>query len=421
MLKIILNRLTPQAEEIIAEEQAGFRKGRSTMEQIFNLRVLCEKYSQHQQELFHVFIDFKKAFDRVWHDALWATMHKYNMGKKLIETIQQLYANAHSAVLIQGSMGEWFRTTVGVRQGCLLSPTLFNIFLERIMTEALENHHSTVSIGGRIITDLRFADDIDGIAGSEQELHDLVTSLDKTSARFGMEISAEKTKIMSNSEQPLQANISAGGKELEKVKQFKYLGSIISEEGSKMEVLSRAAQTLANVTKLRTIWKDRNISLKTKIKLLRALAHSVFLYACESWTLTAELQRRIQALEMKCYRRVLNISYQDHITNETVQKIIRQEIGPFDDLLTIVRKRKLKWYGHVTRANTMSKTILQGTTSGTRRRGRQRKKWTDNIQEWTGMTFAATQEAAHDRERWRGLVRNQDAQRPYDHPRSWDR
>ena len=71
LLKVLLNRLKPQAEEIIAEEQAGFRIGRSTIEQIFNLRIICEKYLQHQQDLYHVFIDFKKAFDRVWHAALW--------------------------------------------------------------------------------------------------------------------------------------------------------------------------------------------------------------------------------------------------------------------------------------------------------------------------------------------------------------
>ena len=125
MLKVILNRFKPQAEEIIAEEQAGFRPNRSTTEQIFNLRVLCEKYSQHQQDIFHVFIDFKKAFDRVWHDALWATMNKFNMGQKLIHTIKELYSKATSAVLVQGTVGKWFRTSVGVRQGCLLSPTFF--------------------------------------------------------------------------------------------------------------------------------------------------------------------------------------------------------------------------------------------------------------------------------------------------------
>ena len=76
MLKIILNKLKPLAEKIIAEKQAGFRAGRSTTEQIFNLQIPCDKYLQHQQDLYHVFIDFRKAFDRVWHAALWATMRK---------------------------------------------------------------------------------------------------------------------------------------------------------------------------------------------------------------------------------------------------------------------------------------------------------------------------------------------------------
>ena len=145
MLTIILNRLKPQVEKIIAEEQAGFRAGRSTTEQIFNLRILCEKYLQHQQDLYHVFIDFKKAFDRVWHAALWATMKKYNISTNLIRVIENLYNKATSAVLFNSSIGDWFRTTVGVRQGCLLSPTFFTVYLERIMEDALEDHEGTVS------------------------------------------------------------------------------------------------------------------------------------------------------------------------------------------------------------------------------------------------------------------------------------
>ncbi|WP_295513735.1 reverse transcriptase domain-containing protein, partial [Thiolapillus sp.] len=108
MLKFILNRLKPQAEKIIAEEQAGFRAGWSTTEQIFNLRILCEKYLQHQQDLYHVFIDFKKAFDRVWHAAFWATMKKYNISTYLIQVIKNLYNKATSAVLFNGIIGDWF-------------------------------------------------------------------------------------------------------------------------------------------------------------------------------------------------------------------------------------------------------------------------------------------------------------------------
>ena len=94
-------------------------------------------------------------------------MKKYNVA----HTIEQLYAKARSAVLVHAKIGEWFHTSVGVRQGCLLSPTLFNIFLERIMTDVLEDHIGTVNIGGRTVTNLRFADDIDGLAGEEEPVN----------------------------------------------------------------------------------------------------------------------------------------------------------------------------------------------------------------------------------------------------------
>ena len=98
MLKIVLNKLKPQAEKSIAEEQAGFRAGRSTTEQFFNLRILCEKYLQHQKDLYHVFVNFKTAFNRVWHAALWATMKNYNISTNHIRVIKNLYDKATSTV-----------------------------------------------------------------------------------------------------------------------------------------------------------------------------------------------------------------------------------------------------------------------------------------------------------------------------------
>ena len=230
MLKILLNRLKPQAETIIDEEQEGFRPGCSTTEQIFNLRILCESYLQHQQDLFHAFVDFKKAFDRVWHAALWSTMKLYNINANLIKVIESIYSKATSAVYYNGSVGEWFRTTVGIRQGCLLSP-LFNIVLERIMTDALEDHEGSVRIGGRTITNLRFADDIDALAGKEEELVKLVNHLDKASTTYGMEISAEKTKLMTNNIKGISLDIRIGGQKLETVQTFNYLGSVMTDEG----------------------------------------------------------------------------------------------------------------------------------------------------------------------------------------------
>ena len=235
-------------------------------------------------------------------------MRKYNISANLVHTTEQLYDKATSAVQMNGSIGEWFRTTVGVRQGCLLSSTLFNIFLERIMSDALEEHDGKVSIGGRNITNLRFADDIDALAEEEQELEALVESLDKTCTRCKMEISAEKTKLMTNSANGIQRKIQVKGQKLGTVTSFKYLGAVVSDDGSKLEVLSRIAQATAALTKLKPICRDNNISLGSKMKLMHSLVISIFLYACESWTLTAELEKRTQAFEMRCYRRLLNIS-----------------------------------------------------------------------------------------------------------------
>ena len=107
MLKIIRNRLKLQAEKIIAEEQAGSRAGRSTTEQIFNLRILCEKYLwQQKQDLYHVVTDFKKAFDRVWHAAMWETTKKYNISTNIIRVIKNLYEKTTSAILFNRSIGD---------------------------------------------------------------------------------------------------------------------------------------------------------------------------------------------------------------------------------------------------------------------------------------------------------------------------
>ena len=286
-------------------------------------------------------------------------MWKYNISANLVRTIQQFYDKAIIAAQMNGSIGEWFRTTVGVRQGCLLSPTLFNIILERIMSDALGDHAGKVSIGGRNITDLRFADDIDALAEEEQELEALIESLDKTCTRYKMEISAEKTKLVANSANGIQREIKVKGQKLGTLTSFKYLGTVVLDDGFKLEVLLRTAQATVALIKLKPIWRDNNISLGSKVKLVRSLVISIFLYACESYTLAAELEKRTQAFEMRCYRRLLNISYKDHVTNREVRRKIQAAIGEYDELLTLVKKRKLRWFGHVSRSSGLAKTILQ--------------------------------------------------------------
>ena len=197
---------------------------------------------------------------------------------------------------------------------------------------------------------------------------------------------------------------SSSSQYLKLVIRFECLGSVITDGDSKPEILSRIAQKTAALTRLKPFWIDRSISLSSKIRLMRSLVTSIFLFACESWTLTAELQRRIQAMKMRCYRKILRISYKDHVTKEEVSAKIQQAIGPNEDVLTIVKRRKLQWYSHVSRSSGLAKTILQGTVKGGRRQGRQRKRWVDNIREWTGLEFTKSQRAVEKRGKWRKLV-----------------
>ena len=215
------------------------------------------------------------------------------------------------------------------------------------MDDALEGHEGTVSIGGRTMTNLRFADDIDRRVGQEQELVKLVIHLEEASTAYEMQISEEKTRLITNNTNGISTDITIYNKKLETVRSFNYLGAIVSDEGSKPEVLSRIAQNTAAVTKLKVIWKDKNIAISSKVRLMHSLAMSTHLYACETWTITADIERRMRALETRCFHKLLGISYRDHIVNEEVKARIGNAIGFYEDLLTPVKNRKLKWYGHV--------------------------------------------------------------------------
>ena len=141
--------------------------------------------------------------------------------------------------------------------------------------------------------------------------------------------------------------------------------------------------------------RGNNISLGSKVKLLLSLVIST--YACEPWTLTAELEERTHVFQMRCYRRLLNISYKDHVTSEDIRRKIQAVIGKYEELLTLVKKRKLRWFCHISRSSGFAKTILKGTVKGKRRKGSQKKRWEDKNKEWTGMDFASST-------RWKGIA-----------------
>ena len=171
-----------------------------------------------------------------------------------------------------------------------------------------------------------------------------------------MQISAEKTQLMTNNTNGISIDITIDNKKLETVRSFKYLGAIVSNEGSNPEVLFRIAKTTAAVTKQKVIWNNKNIDISSKLRLVRSLAMSIFLYARDTWTMAADIER-IQPLEMRCFRKLLGISYRDHIINEEVKDRIGHAIGLYEK--PSVKRRKLEWYGPVSQPPGLAKTTLE--------------------------------------------------------------
>jgi len=170
MLKVILSRMRDKVEYEVAEEQAGFWPGRGTHNHLCNLRLITERARARRQLLYLCFIDFQKAFDTVSHKKLWNELRAMGYSPHLVALIRSLYEDQKSNVCLANSRSEYFQVLRGVRQGCSLSPYLFNIMPEVLMHLALEGFEGGFRIGGRLLTNLRYADDIVLLASTNGEL-----------------------------------------------------------------------------------------------------------------------------------------------------------------------------------------------------------------------------------------------------------
>jgi hypothetical protein len=197
MASVILQRIRARTEEILSEAQAGFRTGRSTIDQLFSLRLLSEKYHEYGRDLYICYVDFQKAFDSVWRKGLWQVMRHLGYDNKIIRLLESMYRSTVSSVRVgaQDELSSWFETLVGVLQGCVLSPLLFNIMLEVVMALSLDNSDIGATISGFLCSNLRFADDIALLSESETDLQSQIDSLHTYSTRFGLKISTSKTEV----------------------------------------------------------------------------------------------------------------------------------------------------------------------------------------------------------------------------------
>ena len=246
-------------------------------------------------------------------------------------------------------MSDFFKLGKGVRQGCILSPLLFNIYGEYIMRQVAQEEQGGFSIGGRNINELRYADDTTLIETAVDLMQRLVNKIKEESEKVGLYLNKDKAKLMFIGDNT-QDTVTVDGTSVERVKEFNFLGSFITTEGeSKKEIDRRLGIGRSTVGKLQTIWGDKNITRNTKLRILNSMVFSIITYGSETWTLCKRERNRINAFEMWAYQRLLGISWSDRITNDTVL----ERVGHGKTLLRN-SKSQLRYFGHIARCDSTS-------------------------------------------------------------------
>ena len=263
----------------------------------------------------------------------------------------------------------------------------------------VEEAKGGIRIGGLKINNLRYADDTTLAASSEEGLRHLIEIVKGTSESAGLFLNINKTKVMTNTN---LKTFRAGNEIIEVVKSFIFLGSTLDEGGEcKADVVKRLAMGRVAMAGLSKIWKDRDISIGTKSRLVRALVFTVATYGCETWTTRKEEIKKINAFENWCWRRMLRISWTAKRTNISIW----EQVGRQYTLENEITKRKLTYFGHVMRSDdSLEKALILAMSDGKRKRSRPRTRWMDIIKEVTGLNMQQLAVLTRDRNEWRKKV-----------------
>jgi len=392
--KIMIHRCSQIFEESINESQFGFRPGRGTTDAIFVARQIIEKAKEHKVPLHFNFIDFKAAFDTIWREALWKIMLQIGIPQKVVTIIKKMYDNTKCAVQIGGQLTDCFQVKVGVRQGCIMSPTLFNVFLDHVMKEvkSLDTHFQ---LKDDMITDIRYADDTTLVSAVFEKLRRSTAELEKACTKWGLKINPNKCAIMSSE---TNEEIKIDNELVPKVSEFKFLGSMVPECSS--DVKNRISMASRAFGRLRAeIWTSRSVSMKLKIRLYKALILPIAIYGAETWATRKEEIDALMVFEMKCLRAILGVTRSERIRNTH----IRKTLGMAETIEDVVSARRLRWFGHVVRSAAHSRINASYKQDFPNRRpvGRPPKRWTDNIREQCGIPLLTAERRAQSKDQWR--------------------
>ncbi|VVC41307.1 Reverse transcriptase domain [Cinara cedri] len=391
---IVSKQISKRIEARLENDQYGFRKNKGTREAILGLRVILEKQIERQKITYMAFVDLEKAFDSINWTSLFKILEETEIDFKGRRILYKIYEEQETIININ-------TTTVtakiqkGVRQGCPLSPAIFNVFIEKAINTiklCLEQKGIGVKIGGVLITMLRFADDIVVLATSKEDLQ---------AALNAMKINVAKTKTLVCYKKNIPSiNITLENKEITQVDYFKYLSSIITDDGKSIkEIRSRIGQANNTFLKKRILLTSKNMNIVTKKQLLKTYVWSVALYGNETWTINKREKDMLEAFEMWCWRKIRRISWIDRRSNEDILRTIDEK----RTLIDIIKKRRWQMIGHTLRhGNELHSIIIEGMIEGTRARGRPRTRYISQIMRDARVTsYRELKNIANDREKWR--------------------
>ena len=403
--RIILERLKTALDKKLRDEQAGFRQNRSCTDHIATSRIIIEQSLEWQTPLYTVFVDFQKAFDSVNRDVIWKLMYHYGFPPKFVTIIQQMYEDATCQVIHDGKLTEPFTVHTGVRQGCLLSPTIFLMVVDWVMRQSTAGRRTGIQwTFTRQLEDLDFADDISLLSHRHQDAQEKLCRVAEEAVKTGLQINIGKTEAMrvNNKQQdPLQLN----QENIKEVDKFVYLGSVVSKDGGTDEdIKCRINKARHAFNTLRPIWRSTALSLRNKIRIFNTNVKSVLLYGSETWRVTKTSTHKLQTFTNRCLRNILNIRWPETISNEQLWATTNQT--PME---TEIKKRKWSWIGHTLRKpeTNITRQALDWNPQGKRKVGRPKQTWRRSIEaetKSTGMSWAELKRTSQNRVRWRSVV-----------------